>query len=64
MLVITRKEGETVQIGPDVWVKLLHVSGRSARIGIAAPADLKILRDNHVGYVEPGSPDSSSTSLP
>ena len=52
MLVITRREGEAFQIGPEVWVKICRIKGNQARIAIDAPRDVKILRDDHEGYVQ------------
>ena len=44
MLVITRKAGDRVQIGDDITVTLLEISGSSVRIGIDAPADVAVYR--------------------
>jgi len=45
MLVITRRPGEAVHIGPDVVVTVLRVKGNHIHIGIAAPKETKILRE-------------------
>lgn len=45
MLVLTRKEGEALRIGADVRVVLLGVSGGHVRIGIEAPRELTVLRE-------------------
>lgn len=44
MLVITRKSGERICLGDDIVVTVLEVSGSSVRIGIEAPADVRIFR--------------------
>ena len=44
MLVITRKEGETLLIGDDIEVTVTKISDGSVKIAIDAPKDLKILR--------------------
>jgi carbon storage regulator CsrA len=44
MLVLSRKQGETLQIGDNITVKVLEVHGRVMKIGIEAPANVKILR--------------------
>jgi carbon storage regulator len=44
MLVITRKAGERINLGEDIIVTVLEVSGSSVRIGIEAPADVRIFR--------------------
>ena len=45
MLVLTRKLGERIKIGEDVWITLLEVGGNRARIGIEAPKEIRILRE-------------------
>ncbi len=44
MLVLTRRLGESIQIGDDVVVTLLDVQGSQVRVGIRAPGSVKILR--------------------
>jgi carbon storage regulator CsrA len=44
MLVLSRKCGETVRIGGDITVILLGVRGRVVKIGIDAPALIRIPR--------------------
>jgi carbon storage regulator len=44
MLVITRKAGERINLGDDIIVTVLEVSGSSVRIGIEAPSDVRIFR--------------------
>ncbi len=45
MLVLKRKLGERIMIGVDVVVMVTDVGPGWARIGIAAPADTQILRE-------------------
>ena len=45
MLVLTRKDDESVRIGPDVRIRVLQISGRQVRLGIEAPADVQIVRE-------------------
>lgn len=44
MLVITRKESELVQIGDDIILKVIQTGRGSIKIGIAAPAHVRVLR--------------------
>tara|TARA_B100000700_G_C14940148_1_gene806349 strand:+ start:870 stop:1058 length:189 start_codon:yes stop_codon:yes gene_type:complete len=46
MLVITRRQSETVHIGEDVAVTIVHTNGNKVRLGIVAPNGTHILRDN------------------
>ena len=45
MLVLTRKAGESVRIGADVRVTVVSASGGQVRIGIEAPGDVRVHRE-------------------
>lgn len=45
MLMLTRRAGERVVIGEDVFVTVLEVSGQTVRLGIDAPEGLSIYRE-------------------
>ena len=45
MLVITRKAGESIRIGDDVTVTVLDIAGSSVRIGIDAPGEIPVFRE-------------------
>lgn len=45
MLVLSRRIGESVKIGSNITVTLLAISGTQARLGIAAPAEVPVHRD-------------------
>lgn len=44
MLVLTRKPGEGLLIGDDIRITIIEVKGGGIRIGIDAPSDKKIYR--------------------
>jgi carbon storage regulator len=44
MLVLSRKVGEEIKIGENITIKILEVEGNRVRIGITAPADVTIHR--------------------
>ncbi|WP_432510987.1 carbon storage regulator CsrA [Kineococcus sp. SYSU DK001] len=44
MLVLTRKAGESVVIGDEVVVRVLEVRGDVVRVGIDAPRDVQVHR--------------------
>ena len=44
MLVLTRKAGEGILIGDDIVIKIIEMKGGGVRIGIDAPQDKKIYR--------------------
>jgi len=45
MLVLTRGVGERVIIGDNIVITILEVNGRFVKIGIDAPRDIEILRE-------------------
>lgn len=44
MLVLTRKQSETIHIGDDVVIKVIQTGRGSIKIGIDAPAAVRVLR--------------------
>ena len=45
MLVLSRRLGETLIIGDDVKVTVLGISGNQVRLGIAAPKEVSVHRE-------------------
>ena len=45
MLILTRKVGETLMVGEDVTVTVMAVNGNQVRIGINAPKDVEVHRE-------------------
>ncbi len=45
MLLLTRRDGESIHIGDDIKVTVLEVKGNQVKIGIDAPGDIAILRE-------------------
>jgi len=45
MLILTRRTGETITIGPDVRVTVLGVKGNQVRIGVDAPRKIDVHRE-------------------
>jgi carbon storage regulator len=45
MLVLSRKQNERIRVGDSVVVTVVRVSGDKVRIGIEAPPDVRVLRD-------------------
>jgi carbon storage regulator len=45
MLVLTRKVGEAIAIGDQITIKVVEMKGSQVRLGIEAPADFRIYRE-------------------
>lgn len=45
MLILTRRPGETIRIGDDIEVTVLGVKGNQVRLGVAAPRDTEVHRE-------------------
>ncbi len=46
MLVLTRRKDETILIGKDIKIFVLKINRRETQIGIQAPSNLKISRED------------------
>ncbi len=45
MLVLTRKLGESITIGDDIRITVMAVKGNQVKIGIEAPTETKVYRE-------------------
>lgn len=44
MLVLTRKEGERIQIGDNICVTVVRIVGGGVRLGVEAPPEVPVMR--------------------
>jgi carbon storage regulator len=52
MLVLTRKPGQSIMIGDGVEVQVLSVAGEKVRLGITAPREVAIFRNEVYERIE------------
>ncbi len=67
MLILSRKTDESIVIGDDVTITILSVKGKQTRIGITAPADVSVHREEIYERIKSGeseSKDAPDAELP
>ncbi len=68
MLILTRRVGESVVIGEDVTVTVLGVKGNQVRIGINAPKNVSVHREEIFERIkhgrDPGTEGSANSDEP
>jgi len=45
MLILSRRCGESITIGDDITITIVGISGGQVRLGIAAPREVRVLRE-------------------
>jgi carbon storage regulator len=64
MLVLTRKLGEEVVIGDSIRVRVLAVHGSKVRLGITAPRDVWVMREECLTAAGPNGEAASGQAPP
>ena len=63
MLILTRRVGETVMIGDEVTVTVLGVKGNHVRIGIKAPKDIPVHREEVYEAIQRDNKEQQAPAL-
>jgi len=61
MLILTRRVGETLMIGDEVTVTVLGVKGNQVRIGVNAPKDVSVHREEIYERIKKEQSESNSS---
>lgn len=63
MLILTRRVGETLKIGDDVDVTVLGVKGNQIRLGIKAPKNVAVHREEIFERIQRENADAKSSEV-
>lgn len=63
MLILTRRVGETLMIGDEVTVTVLGVKGNQVRIGVNAPKDVSVHREEIYERIKKEQSESKSSDM-
>ena len=64
MLILTRRVGETVMIGDNVTVTVLGVKGNQVRVGVNAPREIAVHREEIFDRIKREQEAAASESAP
>lgn len=63
MLILTRKVGESIAIGDDVVIKILDVKGKQVRLGVQAPAQTSVHRQEIYDRIQEENREAAKAGL-
>lgn len=61
MLILTRRVGESLMVGDDITVTVLGVKGNQVRIGVNAPRDVAVHREEIYERIQEDDKQPGST---
>lgn len=61
MLILTRRAGETIMVGDEVTITVLEMRGGQVKIGINAPKEVSVHREEIYQRIAESSTDSENT---
>ena len=64
MLILTRRVGESLMIGDDVTITVLGVKGNQVRVGVKAPKEVAVHREEILNRIEEASAEKEPLSEP
>jgi carbon storage regulator len=63
MLVLSRKESQRIRLGDDIVISVLRLGGDKVRLGIEAPREMLVLRDELEAHPKPVAEPVAETLL-
>ena len=64
MLILSRRTDESIVIGDEVTITILSVKGKQVRIGITAPPDVSVHREEIYQRIQAGEPVEEASKPP
>lgn len=61
MLILSRRTDESIVIGDEVTITILSVKGKQVRVGITAPPDVSVHREEIYERIQSGEPIVNSS---
>ena len=62
MLILSRRTDESIVIGDEVTITILSVKGKQVRIGITAPPDVSVHREEIYQRIQSGEPIENASN--
>jgi carbon storage regulator len=62
MLVLSRKTEQSIKLGPDITITVLAVDGDRVKLGVQAPRDVSVLRQELFEQVQAANAAASTSS--
>ena len=59
MLILTRRVGESLMVGDEVTITVLGVKGNQVRVGVKAPKEVAVHREEILNRIEEGASEDS-----
>lgn len=64
MLVLSRRVGERIQLGDQITITLVKINGNAVRLGIDAPPDMSVVRQELVDRAAEPAPPAETAEEP
>ena len=64
MLILTRKPGESIRIGDEIIVVVKSISGKTVRLGIAAPSSVGVYREELYAQIQETQAEKEESASP
>ncbi len=64
MLVLARKKGQVIKLGPDITITVLDIRGDTVRLGIDAPRNLPVHRLEVYTEIERANREAAQSNIP